>query len=109
MRPRPAGLGFVAVPIRQAGRRAANSAKSARSDEACTSGESPARISTGPSWPASCVAAHHHGVAGAELLGLLDELDARLAGQLLPNQIGAIADDDQTCGSTPAARTASIT
>ena len=33
-------------------------------------------------------------VAGAELLGLLDELEARLAGQFAPDQIGPVADDD---------------
>ena len=40
------------------------------------------------------LAAHHHGVARAELLGLLDKVDPGFAGQFLPHQFRAIADDD---------------
>ena len=45
----------------------------------CIIGESPATTSTGPVVAGQLLAAHHHGVAGAELLGLHGERDARRA------------------------------
>ena len=40
------------------------------------------------------LAAHHNGMPGTELFGLLGELHARFAGKLFPHQIATIADDD---------------
>jgi hypothetical protein len=39
-------------------------------------------------------AAHHDGVARAELFGLVGELDARDASELGPDEVGSVTDDD---------------
>ena len=96
-------------PAGRPARGVANSASTARSDDTCTIGESPAKNQHRALVPGQSLAAHHHRMAGAELFGLHGKLDARLAGQFRANQIAPIADDDDDPFATPAARTASIT
>ena len=66
------------------------------------SGPSPARMKTSPRCFLSSCGTHIGGVAGAELLGLLDPGDPLVVPNSADHLVLAVPDDHQDCACTPA-------